>query len=805
MRMTLRQVFDSFDRVVIPLLQRDYAHGRASVGDVRTRFLEVLHKQLTLPEQERGEPLDLDFIYGSVHASSNGTDDAQRGGELEPLDGQQRLTTLFLLHWYLALLDDRFDDFASWAHTSTGTRGSMLSYRVRPSSTDFFDALLEHGRELEPAHLTTSMSAVIENKPWFYLSWKFDPTICSALRVLDDIHGIFKETSGGYARLTDEAHPAITFQFLNLEQFHLNEDLYIKMNARGKALTRYETFKANLQGEVPQLLPDESYELGGTQVSAETYIGQRFDTRWCDFFWGFRDDEHDFDEMIMTMVRAVALVGLVVKGDFSDPEALQESLDALRKGELRTFHDLEDAGCIHGVFLKTLIALFDRWSDARQDDDTSCFGTDTSYYDASAVFERFLRSDTEGKRGLPYDEWVQFVGWCLFLLDDTLELELLDEWMRVVCNLARNTTYNRVSEFMASLQTLPSMLDDVREGLLDAIATGPPRSGFNRQQWREERLKAQLLLHDHDAWWPLIHQAETHAYFAGQIEFLFAFSGVLERWLADDKTIIWSDDEDQAFREAFAMYSARSAVIFEEGKTSPFADFLLERALLCVGDYLLSNRNNACFLFGSHRELSWKRYLRADSGNAQLTAKRDHLRVVLDALDPEDPEASLTSFIETSLKKDSEDEEVLIEPWRRCLVEKPILIGYCRKRQIRIVPGEAIYLLTKTRRSGYHQELFTGYHYKGELAKLARSGGFGPLTWCKYIWRVTDAELPGIWLSTSKEDKEGCMITRVGDVFVLDVPERLREDSEHPLEVASEDLIETLEALGERWLAPTPA
>lgn len=48
------------------------------------------------------------------------------------------------------------------------------------------------------------------------------------------------------------------------------------------------------------------------------------------------------------------------------------------------------------------------------------------------------------------------------------------------------------------------------------------------------------------------------------------------------------------------------------------------------------------------------------------------------------------------------------------------------------------------------------------------------------------------------------MITRVGDVFVLDVPARLRAAGQ-PLEVASEDLMETLEALGERWLAPAPA
>lgn len=804
MRMTLQQVFHRFDRVVIPLLQRDYAHGRASVGDVRTRFLKVLHRQLTLAEEERGEPLDLDFIYGSVQTSSREKGEDQ-GGELEPLDGQQRLTTLFLLHWYLSLKEGCFDEFVAWAGIDAGTKGSALSYRVRPSSRDFFDALLEHGGEIDIKNLTRAVSKTIEDRPWFYLSWQFDPTIRSALQVLDDIHAIFAKTSGCYARLTDEASPAITFQFLNLEQFHLNEDLYIKMNARGKALTLFETFKANLQGEVPRLLPSQTFELEGTRVAAETYVGQQFDTRWCDFFWGFRGEGYDFDGMFMNMIRAIALVGLVARGDFSKPEELQQVLDSLRQEEWSTFHHLEDAGCIHKEFLETLIELFDRWSKVSFEDDATCFGTDPGYYDAREVFRSFLRSEAEGRKVLSYEDWVRFVAWCLFLLDDELELAGLDPWMRVVSNLTANTRYNRVSEFLNSLQALPEMLEASKGGLLGAIAGGKSTSGFNRQQGREEKLKAQLLSRDHDRWWPLIREAETHAYFRGQIEFLLAFSRVLERWLEDEQTVRWSDDEDQEFRDAFLTYSKGSAVIFASGSNSPFADYLLERALLCVGDYTLSNHNNACFLFGSHRELSWKRYLRADTNNAWLTQKRDYLRVVLDAFDPEQPEESLKQFITSKLEQDDASQDSrTIEPWRRCLVEKANLIGYCKKRQMRVVPGEAIYLLTKTRRSGYHQELFTAYHYNGELAKHARSGGFGPLTWCTYIPQVTDAELPGIWLSTSKEDKEGCTITRVGEVFMLDVPARLRAEGQ-PLEVASEDLMETLEVLGARWLAPAPA
>ena len=75
-------------RIVIPIIQRDYAQGRkvAEIDKIRSRFLDALHGAVTV------KPIVLDFVYGSL----------DEDGTLIPLDGQQRLTTLFLLHWYAA-------------------------------------------------------------------------------------------------------------------------------------------------------------------------------------------------------------------------------------------------------------------------------------------------------------------------------------------------------------------------------------------------------------------------------------------------------------------------------------------------------------------------------------------------------------------------------------------------------------------------------------------------------------------------------------------------------------------------------
>src|SRR3954452_2799966 len=103
--------------VEIPLIQRDYAQGRRNprVDDIRSTFLEALHQALT-----NGKPIGLDFVYGEVN-----------DGTFEPLDGQQRLTTLFLLHWYLAFRSGGLDDPQPWTRFTYATRPSALLFCER--------------------------------------------------------------------------------------------------------------------------------------------------------------------------------------------------------------------------------------------------------------------------------------------------------------------------------------------------------------------------------------------------------------------------------------------------------------------------------------------------------------------------------------------------------------------------------------------------------------------------------------------------------------------------------------------------
>ena len=75
--------------ITIPLIQRDYAQGRDKEKTKANNFLNAILKGVQ-------DGLTLDFIYGKENKEEN---------KFIPLDGQQRLTTLLLIHWYVSLED----------------------------------------------------------------------------------------------------------------------------------------------------------------------------------------------------------------------------------------------------------------------------------------------------------------------------------------------------------------------------------------------------------------------------------------------------------------------------------------------------------------------------------------------------------------------------------------------------------------------------------------------------------------------------------------------------------------------------
>lgn len=247
----------TISRIEIPLIQRDYAQGRETpdVEMVRAEFLDVLVDAIS-----GGSSVGLDFIYGDV-----------KDGTLRPLDGQQRLTTLFLLHWYLASRIGILTPGLPWTN---------FGYATRPSARLFCERIVEH-----PAPVTTpDLASWITDQYWFQHLWIHDPTIQAMLVMITAIECRCRhlDVSVAWGRLTDVLEPAVWFHVLPIDEAGEGDMLYIKMNSRGRPLTQFENFKARFERAIE-----------GTARAKE--FSTKIDGFWSDLFWPFRDTGNKTD------------------------------------------------------------------------------------------------------------------------------------------------------------------------------------------------------------------------------------------------------------------------------------------------------------------------------------------------------------------------------------------------------------------------------------------------------------------------------------------------------------------------------
>jgi len=291
--------------VRIPQLQRDYVQGSDNKKEIRDLFICDLVETLSADTPEaKQKTLHLDFIYGSTYdeAPASGLHPHWKEGELHfdtpnldvneptkvflPLDGQQRLTSLWLLHWMLC------------PETEADAAKKLLShfsYATRSSSRRFCAALVAHigDGELKQQLKNNKAKSALMEAPWFLPAWQKDPTVNSMIEMLVAIGTRLGEadTAPLWKRLQEGA---ITFTVIEIQsnEFRLTDELYIKMNNRGRLLTDWECYKAKAiecLGEVVFTEENaglwESLQANEQEKKPADYFSFRVDGCWQDFFW----------------------------------------------------------------------------------------------------------------------------------------------------------------------------------------------------------------------------------------------------------------------------------------------------------------------------------------------------------------------------------------------------------------------------------------------------------------------------------------------------------------------------------------
>ena len=217
-------------RVVIPGIQRHYVQGanNPKAESVRKQFIKEI---FTAIEKKQNE-FNLHFIYGPIN--TNGED------SFVPVDGQQRLTTLWLIARY-AVEKAESSDRKDLLHLL-----SRFTYEDRINAKRFCQALTcEDSRW----NITQDPNPNILCQDWFVDYWKEDETVASMIRMLSTIHEEWNKHQDSITAedILEAIASKIRFE-LKIDAF--GDDIYMKMNARGLQLTQWENFKGKFSEDL---------------------------------------------------------------------------------------------------------------------------------------------------------------------------------------------------------------------------------------------------------------------------------------------------------------------------------------------------------------------------------------------------------------------------------------------------------------------------------------------------------------------------------------------------------------------------
>lgn len=281
--------------IEIPRIQRDYVQGRAITSEQAEKRDDFVNNMISALE-DKNKTCVLDFVYGFTSGDINSR-------IFIPLDGQQRLTSLYLLHWYLLFLLKKkeiklkIDNNEVEDYDKDNSKMSLLkgrfSYNNRISSTEFCKRLTSFENGAFNWEIEGSIKDVILEQAWFDDEWMCDPTIETMLEMLLVIEGKLKskkydELKAMTERLFNEE--AIFFDKLNLEDLHQGESLYVKMNARGKKMTQFENWKSKFTKMLEDFHKDEEFDCGDKNrcgLKYKDYFSYSVEHDWNDIFWHF--------------------------------------------------------------------------------------------------------------------------------------------------------------------------------------------------------------------------------------------------------------------------------------------------------------------------------------------------------------------------------------------------------------------------------------------------------------------------------------------------------------------------------------
>lgn len=557
---TLLSLCEAYQKIEIPIIQRNYVQGNDKT--IRCHFVKYLVKALT-----QQSPVELDFVYGAERQDTQLTDNCapnncapQVGKVLIPLDGQQRLTTLWLLHGYLLALEQVSNHPEQLSPEEREAQCQLLArfvYETRQSAKDFCGYWLQEVTECACQELVETPSKYLRNCAWFDPEWEKEGTVTAMLGMLDEVATKRAELQEvPFSRLD-----CIRFYYLPIEKFGLSNELYIRMNARGEQLTSFEHFKSSFY----KVIQDHQ------SLSA---IKEKMEYDWVDALWQYRPkDTHVTDHPFMKCLSFVTEV-LHIKGY---DKGTEDNIESVYQDTDAVTYLKQTLDCVEN--LKGI-----QYANLLKDSDTK------KTLSFQEILSQMLTDGlkTVNQRILLYT--------AIAYLQHHNTVDGIVPLLRVVRNLSTNTVkqlrdLDKIYPSLDELVKVPNIYDYLAQ-LQGSI------SGFSDTQLEEEKAKAQLRLARPEV---NVLLDEIEDFFSGKIFNLLcevAETATLNEWVEQPQRI--DLDTLQRTFEAYQCLSEMQIGVspqkenysFQKPKHSGFREILGD--LLMTDIYQAANKRYYC-------------------------------------------------------------------------------------------------------------------------------------------------------------------------------------------------------------------
>lgn len=594
-RYSLAQLLDSdsIEQIIIPEMQRDYVwkaenverllgsigdkwskkesmaldikvkDGKDSEGGIETS----IHDYLTKEYERLRFNTRIGFIYAYYDAS-----DSRR---LYLIDGQQRITTLFLL---LLAIYSQTGKRATFLQRYMRQGLPRLDYRVRECAhtflVDFIGYILDHPH-----------GDFRSESERYYSIYANDPTVKSILANFDVIREWVKRqkvaepsaTGGENGDFIDYVENFIEFNYFDTGRSRQGERLYLYMNSRGEQLSQQEQIRPTI--------------IQRSEQGEKLNVGRAWE-RWQDFFWKHRDTTEknaNADAGFNGFLKVAAILHQYhrrVEGKEMTMEDKVAAMTMIKETAQAVSQYIQDKDNedFNFEWMNKVFTAYERLSDI--------------YADSERYAAKFIR-DAKWRSAESMDT-IDYISLCGTLLLAICQPRISDTnlyrlAMYLLCQSDKESiAKNPDSATIQSMDLACAMCDRGEQDVRLLTADFPVRNDFGSLMWQKIRQSATAEVGEWEQlYWTIIDDRKVpiNRFFNGTHDLLFRLA---------------SDDADHADVETIGDFIEKFRDRF-----SDVYDVSLRKNLLHYGDISILNNektNEKHIPIGNHSDKPWRIY-----------------------------------------------------------------------------------------------------------------------------------------------------------------------------------------------------